>query len=164
MEKILDKLTSYHLFNYLLPGVLFSIALERLTVYSLSHENLFIAAFVYYFVGLIVSRFASLAIEPLLRWLRFLKFAKYDDFVIAAKADPKIEVLLETSNMYRSFVSATVLVAIAKGYELFSYRVPFLEDYKWWILIVTLFVTFLISYRKQNSYIRRRVDSIKSRS
>lgn len=162
MEKILDKLTSYHLFNYLLPGVLFSIALERLTLYSLPYENLIIVAFVYYFVGLIVSRFASLVIEPLLRWMGFLKFARYEDFVAAAKGDSKIEVLLETNNMYRSFVSATVLLVVAKGYELSSHKVSFLENYKWWILIAILFVIFLVSYRKQTSYIKRRVESVKN--
>ncbi|QQR78512.1 MAG: hypothetical protein IPJ68_05575 [Candidatus Moraniibacteriota bacterium] len=162
MEKIVDKITSYNLFNYLFPGVLFSIALEHLTPYSLTYENLIIAAFVYYFVGLIVSRFASLIVEPLLRWTRFIKFAEYDDFIIAAKEDPKIDVLLETNNMYRTFVSAIVLLVAARGYELLSYKVPFLGDYKWWILIASLLVIFLISYRKQTSYIKRRVESIKS--
>lgn len=161
MEKIIDKITSYNLFNYLFPGVLFSVALEHITPYSLTHEDLLISVFVYYFVGLVISRFASIVIEPLLRWVHFLKFAEYDDFVAAVKKDPKIELLSEVNNMYRTLVSAVVLLGVAKGYELLSYKVPFIGDHRWWILTITLLLTLLIAYKKQTSYIRKRVESAK---
>lgn len=161
MEKVLDKLTSYNLFNYLLPGVLFAVALERLTPYSLTHENIIIAAFVYYFVGLIVSRFGSLVVEPVLKWVHFLKFAPYPDFVTAAKEDPKIDALSETNNMYRTFVSAMVLLAAAKGYEWLSYKVLFFAEHGIVIGFLVLFGTLLFSYRKQTSYIRRRIERSK---
>ena len=158
MEKVLDKLTSYNLFNYLLPGVLFSVVLERITPYSLTHENIVIAAFVYYFIGLIVSRFGSLVVEPILKWVRFLKFAPYPDFVAAAKGDSKIDELSETNNMYRTFVSVMVVLAGAKGYELFLYKIPLLAEHGILIGFVALFVMLLLSYRKQTSYIRRRIE------
>lgn len=158
MEKVLDKITSYNLFNYLLPGVLFVVVLERFTPYSFTQENLVIGAFVYYFVGLVISRFGSLAIEPILKWISFLKFASYSDFVAVAKVDPKIEEFSETNNMYRTFVSMFFLFMVAKAYELFSYRCLFLEKYSINILLTVLFVMFLFSYRKQTSYIKRRVE------
>ncbi len=161
MEKVLDRLTSYNIFNYLLPGVLFAVALERLTLYSLTHENIIIAAFVYYFVGLIVSRFGSLVAEPILKWVRFLKFAPYPDFVAAAKEDPKIDALSETNNMYRTFVSAMVLLAVAKGYEWLSYKTPFFAEHGVIIGFFVLFGMLLFSYRKQTSYIRRRIERSK---
>lgn len=158
MEKVLDKLTSYNLFNYLLPGVLFAVTLERLTPYSLTHENIIIAAFVYYFVGLIVSRFGSLVVEPVLKWIRFLKFAPYPDFVAATKKDQKIDALSETNNMYRTLVSVMVLLALAKGYELLSYKIPLFVEHGILIGFLTLFVMLLLSYRKQTSYIRKRIE------
>src|SRR3989344_7226229 len=85
MKDILDKITSYNLFNYLLPGVLFVAILDRFTLYSLVQENLVIGAFVYYFVGLVISRFGSLVVEPILRWTSFLKFVSYSDFISASK-------------------------------------------------------------------------------
>lgn len=160
MEKVLDKLTSYNLFNYLLPGVLFAVALEHLTPYSLTHENIIIAAFVYYFVGLIVSRFGSLVVEPVLKWIRFLKFAPYPDFVVAVKEDQKIDALSETNNMYRTFVAVMVLLALAKGYELLSYKIPFFVEHGVLIGFLTLFVMLLLSYRKQTSYIRKRIEQL----
>ncbi|MFA6408532.1 MAG: hypothetical protein WCW36_03680 [Candidatus Paceibacterota bacterium] len=162
MGKVIDKLTSYNLFNYLLPGVLFSVALEHLTPYSLTHENLIIAAFVYYFVGLIVSRFGSLVIEPILKWIHFLKFASYPDFVAATKEDPKIEELSETNNMYRTFISAMVVLAAAKGYELLSYKIPFLAEHSVLIGFVALFVMLSFAYRKQTQYITKRINPNKS--
>lgn len=161
MEKIVDKLTSYNLFNYLLPGVLFAVVLECLTSYSLTHENIIIAAFVYYFVGLIVSRFGSLIVEPILKWAHFLKFASYSDFVAAAKEDPKIDALSETNNMYRTFISVMVLLTVAKGYELLSYKVPFFAEHGILIGFAVLFMMLLLSYRKQTSYIRRRIERSK---
>jgi hypothetical protein len=161
MEKVLDKLTSYNLFNYLLPGVLFAVALEHLTPYSLMHESIIISAFVYYFVGLIVSRFGSLVVEPILKWAHFLKFAPYHNFVATTKEDPKIDALSETNNMYRTFVSAMVLLMAAKGYEWLSYKAPFFAEYGILIGFLVLFGMLLFSYRKQTSYVRRHVERSK---
>lgn len=158
MDKIIEKITSYNLFNYLLPGILFVVILGYFTPYSLAQENIIIGAFVYYFVGLVVSRFGSLVVEPLLKSARFLNLASYSDFVAAAKVDSKIDVLSETNNMYRTFVSMLVLLAAAKIYELFSYQYPFLAQYGVHILLTMLLVMFLFSYRKQTSYIRKRVE------
>ena len=102
MKEILDKITSYNLFNYLLPGVLFVVILDKLTIYSFAQENLVIGAFVYYFVGLVVSRTGSIVVEPLLKKIGFVKFDDYKDFVVAAKNDSKIDVLSESNNMYRT--------------------------------------------------------------
>ena len=66
MEKLLEKLTSYNLFNYLLPGIIFSVLLEKTTNYSIIHKDILIEAFLAYFIGLIISRVSSLIIEPLL--------------------------------------------------------------------------------------------------
>ena len=84
MKDILEKISSYNLFNYLLPGVLFVVILEKFTTYSFVQENLIVGAFVYYFAGLVISRFGSLIVEPLLRKISFLKFADYEDFVSAS--------------------------------------------------------------------------------
>jgi len=162
MKDILDKITSYNLFNYLLPGVLFVAILDRFTLYSLVQENLVIGAFVYYFVGLVISRFGSLVVEPILRWTSFLKFVSYSDFISASKFDQKIESLSETNNMYRTFVAMLVLLLVLKAYELLALRLAFLNEYGLHILLTVLLITFLLSYRKQTSYIRKRIEANKS--
>lgn len=159
MEKIIDKITSYHLFNYLLPGVLFVVMLDQITTYSFVQDNLIVGAFIYYFVGLVVSRIGSLVIEPILKRVGFLKFAKYHDFVSATKKDPKIDELSETNNMYRTFVSMLFLLLAMKGYEVLSYNHPFLVMHSTGIFLLSLLLMFLLAYRKQTSYIRERVGA-----
>jgi hypothetical protein len=162
MKDILDKITPYNLFNYLLPGVLFVVALEQLTKYSLMQENLVIGAFVYYFVGLVVSRFGSLIVEPFLKRISFLKFAPYSDFVAASKLDARIELFSETNNMYRTFVSVFSLLLLFKIYELVAQQISFLNEYALHILVVVLLIGFLFSYRKQTRYVKKRVELNKS--
>lgn len=159
MKDILDKITSYNLFNYLLPGVLFVAILEKFTAYSLTQENLIIGAFVYYFVGLVISRFGSLVIEPVLRKVSFLKFGDHEDFVSASKNDPKIETLSETNNMYRTFTAMFLLLTLAKVYEFIEYKLPVIKDWTPYILVLVLLLMFLYSYRKQTQYITKRIKT-----
>ena len=80
MNALLSKLSSYNLFNYLFPGIIFVILAEGVTDYSLIQEDIAIGAFLYYFIGLVVSRFGSLMIEPFLKKVSFLRFADYKNF------------------------------------------------------------------------------------
>lgn len=157
MTELLDKLSSYNLFNYLLPGILFVVIEKEYTPYSLIQENLIIGAFVYYFIGLVISRFGSLIIEPLLKKISFLRFAAYSDFISASKKDPKIEILSEANNMYRTFSSMFILLLIVKLYGFVEPLSPILREYNSYILIVLLSVMFLFSYRKQTQYITNRI-------
>src|SRR3989338_258179 len=159
MNDILEKISSYNLFNYLLPGVLFVVILEKFTTYSFVQENLIVGAFVYYFGGLVISRFGSLIVEPLLRKISFLKFADYEDFVSASKDNAKIEILSETNNMYRTFTTMFLLLALAKVYEFIEYKLPVIKDWNPYILILVLSLMFLYSYRKQTQYITKRIKT-----
>lgn len=157
MKDILDKIGAYNLFNFLLPGVLFAVVLERITPYSITQENLAIAAFVYYFVGLVISRFGSLVIEPFLKKISFLRFAPYEDFVSASKNDPKIELLSQDNNMYRGFIALLVLLILVKIYELASIKFPVLNEQVATTAVFVLLIGFLFSYRKQSAYIAKRI-------
>ena len=66
MNDLLKQLSSYNLFNYLFPGTVFCVALNKLGGFDLIVEDLFAAFFFYYFVGLTISRVSSLIVEPLL--------------------------------------------------------------------------------------------------
>ena len=160
MKDILEKIGAYNLFNFLLPGVLFAVILEQITLYSITHENLAIGAFIYYFTGLVISRFGSLIIEPFLKKILFLRFAPYKDFVSASKDDPKIELLSQENNMYRTFVALFVLLIFAKVYEFASVKFPILNERVVLFAVVIMLVGFLFSYCKQTSYITKRIESI----
>lgn len=161
MKEILDKISSYNLFNYLLPGILFAVLTKEFTPYSFIQDNLVIGAFVYYFIGLAISRFGSLIIEPVLKKISFLKFADYTDFVSVSKKDSKIEIFSEVNNMYRTFSSMFVLFLLLKLYEFIESVFPVLKVCSPYILIALLLIMFLYSYRKQTEYIVKRIKSYK---
>mgnify|MGYP001578418121 FL=1 len=52
MKEILDKISPYNLFNYLLPGVIFALIVEKLTSHPLLGEDIATNAFIAYFDGL----------------------------------------------------------------------------------------------------------------
>lgn len=161
MDKLLEKLTSYNLFNYLLPGIIFSVLLEKTTSYSIIHKDILIEAFLAYFIGLIISRVSSLVVEPLLKKIKFVKFAEYEDYVLASGSDKKIELLSELNNMYRVFISLFFILTTIVLYEKFLQDI--LVGYTSYIVIIGLLILFLFSYRKQTSYITKRIEIFKDK-
>jgi len=159
MKDLLEKLSSYNLFNYLFPGIVFAVILKETTAYSVLQENLVIGVFVYYFIGLVISRFGSLVIEPLLKLFSFLKFVDYKDFVSASKKDEKIELLSEINNMYRTLCSMFTLLLLLKIYGWIENKLPILVEWRISLLIVLLLFIFLFSYKKQTQYITKRIEA-----
>jgi len=159
MKDFFEKLSSYNIFNYLLPGVLFAFFTEQLTQIKLIQDDILIGVFLYYFIGLIISRVGSIFIEPVLKSSGFLKFADYDDFIKASKNDEKINVLSETNNMYRTLISMFLLLILIKIYSYFLCLFPQIIEWSLLFLIVLLFFMFLFAYRKQTKYIVKRIKS-----
>lgn len=159
MNELLNKISSYNLFNYLRPGVIFAVLASEITRYTLVQQDILTGAFLYYFIGLVVSRFGSLIVEPLLKWLSFVKFADYKDFVAASKQDEKLEVLSEVNNTYRTLCSVFSLLLLLKLYAEIEERVAFLKEWDSMILLVLFLIMFLFSYRKQSSYITKRIET-----
>jgi len=158
MKEFIDKITSYNLFNHLLPGVLFAAFLNATTPLKLIQSDILVGFFVYYFLGVIVSRFGSLIIEPILKKSGFVVFSKYDDFVNASKQDVKIEVLSETNNMYRNICALVILSWIARYFFILVDNFLVLKCFYVEILSVIVLLVFLFAYKKQVSYIYRRVE------
>ena len=159
MKELLDKLSSYNIFNYLFPGVIFVVILSKVSYYDLVQDDLIKGVFLYYFIGLIVSRIGSLFVEPILKWLRFLKFSEYSKFVTASKVDSKIELFSEVNNMYRTLCSLFLLIFLAIAYESYLAELSFFKNYGTILFIALLLLLFVFSYRKQTNYITKRVES-----
>jgi len=163
MKDLLDKLSSYGVFNYLFPGVLFAAAGTFLTSYSLLMDDVVVGVFVYYFYGLTISRVGSLVMEPLFKWSRFVRFAPYEDFVAASRVDADLKLLSEINNMYRTLSSTSFCLLLlfisdsAALHELYvSSPVPVSVS-----VAFLLFLLFSFSYRKQTQYVASRVDQAK---
>lgn len=163
VSDFLEKLSSYNLFNYLFPGVVFCLFVDEYFSYSLIQEDIVVGVFLYYFVGLVISRIGSLFIEPMLKKIHFITFADYRDFVSASKTDSKLEILSEVNNMYRTIISLFFLLAIISGYESLICNWPDVIPYSKYVVILLLFFMFLFSYKKQTEYIYKRILSTKNR-
>jgi len=119
---MLEKLSSYNLLNYLVPGVITVLVVSKTTHFNLIQQDIWLGAFFYYFVGMLVSRFGSLIIEPILKRIKtkkgsFIEFANYGDFAKASSTNPKIEVLSEANNLYRSFISSFMCIGLLIVYD-----------------------------------------------
>lgn len=159
MKDLLDKISAYNLFNYLLPGILFVCISKYFTDYNFTQENNLIGAFLYYFIGMVVSRFGSLFVEPILKKISFLKFSDYKSFVAASKKDDKIELFSEINNTYRTIIAMFILLLLLKSYNYFEILWSISGKVSTFIAVILILVMFLFSYRKQTNYIRKRIDT-----
>jgi len=157
VEKILEKISTYNIFNHLFPGVVFCVICDKYLSIPLIQESIVNGVFLYYFVGLIISCFGSIVIEPLMKKLGLLDFSNYSDFIQAAKKDGKIETLSEINNMYRTIISMILVLAITILYTSCLSAWPQIAILGKYGLIVMLFILFILSYRKQTQYITKRV-------
>jgi len=159
MNEIIKKLTSYNIFNYLLPGIIFVVIVQCVTSYKFIQGDTVVDLFLYYFIGLVVSRFGSLIIEPFFKRIKFVKFSEYKDFIVASKNDNKLEIFLEQNNMYRTFISMLMLILLLKTYETTQSSLNYLpiggDKY---ILLVGIMLIFILSYLKQTKYITNRIN------
>jgi len=143
MKEIIDKISSYNLFNYLFPGIIFVILLREITNFDLIQENNFIGSFLYYFIGLVVSRFGSLVIGYLLQKMTFINFADYSEYVFATDKDNKIELFSEINNMYRTIISMLMLLLLAKGWQSINSYFAFSQNTSLILLIISLIILFI---------------------
>ena len=162
MKEVFDRFSAYNIFNYLLPGTIFAGLGDKLTSYSLIQDNILIGLFLYYFIGLIISRIGSLTLEPLLRNknIQFLQFKPRKDYLKASKLDPKVEILSEQNNMFRTLCSMPIALIVFMIYDkMIKDNLPWDADINNYIFLVGLFVLFLFSYRKQTKYVTESIET-----
>ena len=159
MKELLDKLSSYNLFNYLLPGTIFAVVAERITTYRFPKDNIVLELFAYYFAGLIVSRIGSLVLEPLLRKLKFVEFAAYKDFIRASAKDQKIELLSEQNNMYRTLCALFVALPAFKLADIVAIKFEVSHRSVLVTGCVVLCLVFAFAYRKETQFVKARVEA-----
>lgn len=160
MEKIIEKISSYHIFNYLVPGYLFLIISGQIIGKCLIKDNLIYSFFESYFIGIIISRISSLVIEKVITKIWKLKKEPYDKYIEANKKDNKLEVLNQDCNMYRSLCTLMIIemtlkiIIMAKVSSLINKNIAIL------LLFLGLAILFAFSFVKQNRFISSRVKEI----
>ena len=151
MSELLQKLSTYNIFNYLFPGVVFVILLNRYTKINLAVDDVILGMFLYYFFGLVLSRIGSILIERALRCTKIVEFSDDARFVRASKLDDKIELLSEVNNMHRTIIAmlgVLLVISICNGSATCLLTAGLLG----------IVILFILSYRKQTSFITKRID------
>jgi hypothetical protein len=158
MEKILDKISSYNIFNFLFPGAIFSIISDHVGLTMAPSDKIIDRIIWYYFTGLVISRIGSVLIEPALKFIKFVQYSNYGEYLIASKADDRMEVMVEVSNTYRTLLAVffTLLISIPVNY--FADKMLVNIHIREIILITSISALFLLSFRKQSNYISQRVS------
>ena len=170
-----EKISSYNIFNNLFPGIIFTFAINRTTRFNIGTDSLFENVFIFYFIGMVISRVGSIFIEKLLKKIKiknkktkkkepFLNFANYDDFVNASEKQEDIKTLSETNNTYRTLISLFFLLVTVKIYDMFIHTllIQFVSKNVICVILFSLLsILFVYSYRKQTSYISKRVEKFK---
>lgn len=159
MNEYLNKISSYHLFNYLFSGVLFVVLADQLTTHSFLQKDVVTGFFLYYFIGLAISRIGSLVVEPILKKMSFIKFQNYSAYIKASRKDPKLEVLSEVNNMYRSLVAVCISIIGLKIYDLLRLKWNLVGNVEVCFLLLFLMFVFLWAYQKQTKHITERINS-----
>jgi len=157
MKEVIEKLDSYQILTNLVPGIFFGMGLRFLFDIQLPTEGIVEDAVVYYFMGLVVSRFGSIVIEPCLRSLHLIKFVSYSEFVNAERKDTKITVLLTASNYARSLLTYILLFLIIWLLKGLMFQWKWLGEHWEQIFLLALAFLFFASYKKQTNYIYKRV-------
>lgn len=159
METLIQKISSYELFNNFLPGMIFYLfTKDILNTGSNFTDGIMESLFLCYFIGIVISRVGSIIIEPIFKCIGIIKYAPYKYFIKAEKEDPKLIQLSETNNMYRTLVSTVLCIYIFHISNKIFNHYESLNEFKFELLIICLLILFSNSYRKQTEYIRKRVE------
>jgi len=161
MEKIFEKIGTYNLFNYFFPGVIFTYLLNSMVKYNLIQSDIIMGLFLYYFIGMIISRIGSLLIEPALKRLLIIEFSSYKDYADSSKKDDKIQLLVEVTNTYRTIIAIPITITIVWVYKILQVYLNFRHEIGWVTLMVMLVIIFSVSYKKQSEYVKKRVEANK---
>lgn len=159
MDKFVDKLSSYNILNNIFPGIVFCSITSEFTNESFLKNNIIENLFLYYFVGMVLSRIGSIIIEPMFCKFKFVIFADYEKFIKAELKDNKISILSETCNVYRTMLATILMLIISKIYFVIAAKYEWITKCIIYIILIFLFILFGFSYRKQVSYVKKRVDA-----
>lgn len=154
METFFNKIETYNILNYLFPGIIFASILTFLIEKNIYSSSLIIAAFEYYFTGLVLSRIGSVVINPILEKIKAIKKEKYKNFICKEEKDKKIEMLQREANQYRTFVATFVCLLLVEIYNCIFIDV---SKVKTIIYFIGFIILFTLSYRKQVNFIIQRL-------
>jgi hypothetical protein len=158
MNDFVAKISSYDIFNNLVPGAIFAYFLKVLGISEVGTSSILVDVVLYYFLGMIVSRIGSLLVDPLLKFFKIIPAGDYSAFIKASDMDPKILTLLESRNLYRTTLALLLVTLAAYLWQAYLPALGITSRGQTIVMLVCLAVLFLLAYRKQDWFIHQRVE------
>ena len=161
MSDFVGLISSYSFLNYFLSGALLFVGAKYFLEIGIPLNSDFYSFIIFYFAGLIMNRIGSLFLEPFLRKVKFINFAKYKDFCRAEKIDRhrKLQTLSSVNNSFRSYTVVFMMLFVIEVIKLFHNPKNCCKCIRLVILLILLLI-FLFSYKKQSKYVADYVNSI----
>ena len=169
IKAIVEKISSYNIFNNLFPGAIFCYTLNKITRFTFFSDNIIEQLFIWYFAGIIMSRIGSVFIETALKKLIIKKkpyiiFSDYKQYCVASEAKPFIATLSEVNNTYRTMIAVCLTLTVIYIYDIFFFDlitnlVSVGNEIAIICLGLLLTLLFMKSYKKQTNYIKNQVDN-----
>lgn len=156
VEKILEKISQYEIWNNIIPGIALCLIFKYLINVDWLNGTVLEQFFVVYLVGIVNGRVGSIVIEPFFKKISDVR--KYELFVKAEKLDEKITKISAINNKYRALASVAFISLISYLVLKFNWNADWCASLKPAIVLFSLFILFALSYRKQTSYVSKRVD------
>jgi hypothetical protein len=85
VTKILEKISTYQILNYMIPGSILCLLLKYLVGYDLLMFSVVENIVVVYFIGMVNSRLSSLVLKHFLKKIKIINEADHKEFILALK-------------------------------------------------------------------------------
>lgn len=114
--------------------------------------------FIYYFIGLCISRVGLLMLEPFVKWINFIKYAPYVDYLTAKEKDKVLEVVNTDRTLVALFLILLIIcIAIKSKCINLDSTIYLCEGL---VAYVLFSICFLAAYRKQVKYIKMSIEKV----
>lgn len=161
MEQLAAKISGYHLVSYALTGAVLILSYGALHDFTVS-DSIPIQLGIAYAIGLAVSRIGSLIFELFLKKIKVIKYASYEDYIVADNSDPKVSQLAEQSAFYRTLSTGYICIGFISIFDNMRPIKFDISNISETIIYFIASILFLFAYRKQNDFVYKRVLAVKS--
>lgn len=157
LKQVVERFSSYKLFNFFLPGAVMYGVLRLNGVVALDILKFWELLIVIYFMGLLCSRVGSVVIEEIMKRFNWIKGYDIKKYLEKQNSESMIVVLLEICNTYRTFAAVFLIlpfVHIVYG--------AYLETLSWSVLYyvipeLLIMILFCFSFYKQYCYFQNSI-------
>lgn len=159
MEKLLEKISSYQLLNFLFTGAVCWFILSYLGLQVLHGTSICQTIVGCYFLGMTMSRIGSLVVEEIFKKIGWIQKIDYVKQVKADKRDVKVELMLSLCNTYRTLAAVffTILLLLILSC-IFPSNIGLRHNAAHFIFIITLTAIYMFAFVKQHNYLKDRID------